>query len=65
MIEVLKKGKGKENRECEFPCRECDSLLRARICDGETFHNQRDGSYVSFLCPVCNQYIYVDYGEFK
>ena len=65
-IEVIERGKIPETKRAEFECRRCNSKLRAKVSDGVKTDNQRDGAFVTLICPVChNPNCNVDLKAFK
>ena len=64
-MEILKKGELPQEKQADFNCNNCGSELRAKISEGKITYDQRDGDYVTFVCPVCGQNIYVDEKKFS
>jgi len=58
-IRVIREGVLPENVIHEFTCGGCDSLLSAMRGDGVEVHDQRDGDYIRFTCPVCKSHVCV------
>ena len=52
-MEVIKKGKKPEDKSCDWKCKRCNSVVRAKQSEGRQIHDQRDGDSVVLNCPEC------------
>ncbi len=59
MVEVVIKGDGPEERMYRATCRHCQSLLQFTRSEATFTSDQRDGDYVSVICPVCSSSVNV------
>lgn len=53
-MEILHKGELPEDKKWVGNCHKCSSRIRAKQSEIEVSHCQREGSYGSGTCPVCN-----------
>ena len=51
-MEIIKHGEKPEDREIEWTCKNCNSVLLAKQGESRVIHD-RDGMMVEFTCPVC------------
>ena len=60
-IEIIKRGTLPEEKKTEYTCNRCASVLGVARKDTTYVHDQRDGDFWKFQCPVCEEtgYIYV------
>jgi len=59
-MEIIKQGQKPEDILHEGVCLNCTTQVRFARSEGEVTHDQRDGSFVSVRCPVCNHQIHSD-----
>lgn len=59
MVEVIVKGSAPEDRVYRATCRHCSSLLAFKRSEAIFTSDQRDGDYVSVICPVCSSSVNV------
>ena len=52
---VIKQAQIPEEREFEATCNYCKSVLHFKQAEGKVTHDQRDGSFVTVICPVCKR----------
>lgn len=64
-MKIIKVGKKPEDKEYEFTCPKCKSILSAKLSEGKITYDQRDGNFVTFICIICNSNCYVDLKFFK
>lgn len=54
-MEIIERGEPPEEKLYTAKCHRCKSLLRFKQSEGVVTHDQRDGSFVRVICPVCGQ----------
>lgn len=64
-MRIIKEGIKPEDIEIETTCNNYKSVLGVKISDGKTTYDQRDGNYVTIVCPVCQKSINIDLKKFK
>lgn len=52
-MDIIRKGQIPEEVSVTWTCTKCRSEIRAQRSEGEEHHDQRDGNFVTFVCPVC------------
>lgn len=60
MPEILERGQNPEEKEYLVTCGHCKSRLLYKKFEGKPSYDQRDGDFITFICPVCGNPIYVD-----
>lgn len=63
-MEIIKEGKLPEDKEAEGTCNRCDTVIFVTRGEGEVVHDQRDGDYVVYRCPVCDNDITISLRTF-
>ena len=63
-MKVVKRGRLPEDRVVQWACRRCNSVIEAKKSEGQVRHDQRDGDYVIFSCPVCGEKNYIEAKRF-
>lgn len=53
-MKILKQGVDPGDREIEWTCKGCSSIMLAKVSEGVLIYD-RDGTMVKFKCPVCNK----------
>ena len=64
-MKIIQKGRLPEEITTQFRCSNCNALIEAARKEGEFQNDQRDESYYKFICPECDENIYVDAKMFK
>jgi len=59
-MEIVKRGTLPGEREFDVTCRTCQSEIKFRQSEGSVTNSQRDGSFVTIVCPVCGSPIHKD-----
>ena len=54
-MRVIEKGIPKQDRPITATCRHCESKIEFRPSEVERVHDQRDGDFYRFDCPVCKE----------
>jgi hypothetical protein len=53
-MRIIKEGKKPSEKEYEFTCRLCGTIFIAFRGECEFEHDQRDGDFLLYVCPVCS-----------
>jgi hypothetical protein len=53
-MEIIKRGTLPADKKLEWTCKYCDSVMLARISEGEARYS-RNETLVRFICPVCQK----------
>lgn len=53
-MQIIKRGQPPEDREIEWTCKNCHSVMKANVREGQLVHD-RDGTMVKYTCPVCKK----------
>jgi predicted RNA-binding Zn-ribbon protein involved in translation (DUF1610 family) len=64
-MEIVKRGKIPEEKEAEWTCKKCSSVIRAKRSEGRFHDDCRNESAIIFACPVCGEENWIDAGKFK
>lgn len=51
-MEIIKRGTPPGDRQIQWDCKNCDSMMLAKQSEGRTVHD-RDGIMIEFTCPIC------------
>jgi len=57
-MEIIKRGTPPGEKIHEATCNSCKTEVRFKESEGKITYDQRDGNYVTVMCPVCNSLIY-------
>lgn len=63
MVEILRRGTIYGERIHIVECSECGSRLKYKEKEVKVTHDQRDGTFITFVCPVCNKTGHCDYDK--
>jgi RNase P subunit RPR2 len=58
MMRIVKRGIPKEEILIQAGCRHCDSVIEFSRSEGRITRDQRDGDFVTIICPVCGREIH-------
>lgn len=64
-MEILSRGKLPSEKSYDWTCRDCKSVIRSKVSDGEIIYDLRDGDCCKTKCPVCNRDTYIDLKLYK
>jgi hypothetical protein len=53
-MEIIKRGTPPADKQVEWTCCCCDSILKAKQSEGRTVYD-RNEIMIEFTCPVCGQ----------
>lgn len=53
-MEILKRGYLPAERVAVWECYNCKSQIRSKMSEGERVYDQKNGDYISNICPVCS-----------
>lgn len=59
-MKILSYGKPPEERVHRLTCTNCYTVIEIKEGEGKVTHSQKDGSYISYKCPVCEKTITKD-----
>ena len=59
-MEILKKGQIPGDKIHEGSCHLCETRVRFKQSEGKVTYDQRDGNFVTVICPICNGPIHVN-----
>jgi hypothetical protein len=56
-MRIIKRGKLPEDKNYEVTCLHCKSIIEFNKKEGQVVFDPRDGNFITFICPVCNNRI--------
>lgn len=56
-IEIVRRGKPKEEKEYQAGCRYCGTIIKFKRGDAKYQSDQREGDYLVVDCPICTRQI--------
>lgn len=59
-MEILFKGIPPSEKDYTGECYYCKTRVRFKAKEGKTTYDQRDGNFITVLCPVCSRPINVN-----
>ncbi len=54
-MKILQRGHKPENRVYDFKCYYCSTTFEAERHECSFSEDQRDGSFLTYACPVCER----------
>ena len=64
-MEIIKPGRLPEDKEAEWACSRCETVIRSKVSEGKVCRDQRDGDYVTTVCPVCKHPNHISFRKFS
>jgi hypothetical protein len=64
-MKIISRGVPQKEKEAEWSCDDCRSRISSKQEEGKTTYDQRDGNFVTFICPVCSFKNHVNLSKFK
>ena len=58
-MNILKRGTPPEERQYQGTCGKCETEIHFLQMEGQVTFDQRDGDFITVVCPVCNESIHV------
>jgi RNase P subunit RPR2 len=58
-MKIIKHGVKPSDRKREINCTKCESIIEVQRSEGTLTYDQRDGDFITFVCPVCGNKIHV------
>ncbi len=59
-MKIITRGVIPGERIHRATCYNCKSELEFQECEGKVTHDQRDGDFITVVCPVCNVTVTAD-----
>jgi RNase P subunit RPR2 len=57
-MNILYRGTLPEDKEYEVVCRNCQSILRFKASEGRLTLSQKEGNFLTIICPICKDSIH-------